>query len=76
MDFNFKLMSKKYSNGDITINWQPKLCKHAGVCVKTLPKVYNPNASPWIAIENATTEELKHQVGNCPSGALTYTINE
>ncbi len=68
-------MSKKYSNGEITIKWQPKLCQHAGVCVKTLPKVYNPKASPWIAIENATTEELKNQINKCPSGALSFDEN-
>ena len=65
-------MSKEYSNVDITIKWQPKLCQHATVCVKTLPEVYNPKASPWITIENATTEELKNQINQCPSGALSY----
>ncbi len=68
-------MNKEYSNGKITITWQPELCKHAGVCVKTLPKVYNPAAKPWIAIENATTEALIKQIDNCPSGALSYTID-
>ncbi|PCJ90966.1 MAG: (4Fe-4S)-binding protein [Flavobacteriaceae bacterium] len=69
-------MNKEYSNGDITIKWQPKLCQHVAICVKTLPKVYNPKASPWITIENASTEELKNQIRTCPSGALSYTINE
>jgi len=69
-------MSKIYSNGEITIKWQPKLCQHAAVCVKTLPKVYNPKASPWITIENATTEELKNQINNCPSRALSYFENK
>lgn len=69
-------MEKKYSNGEITILWQPKLCQHAGICVKTLPKVYNPKANPWIAIENATTEELKEQIRKCPSGALSFHTNE
>ena len=68
-------MNKEYSNGEITIKWQPKLCKHAAVCVKTLPKVYNPNGSPWITIENATTEELKNQINRCPSGALSFEVN-
>ena len=68
-------MSKQYSNGEITINWQPQLCQHAAVCVNTLPKVYNPKASPWIAIENATTEELKSQIRRCPTGALSFEIN-
>lgn len=32
-------MRKKieYSNGEMTIIWQPELCKHAGICVKMLP---------------------------------------
>jgi len=69
-------MSKEYSNGEIIIRWQPKLCEHAAVCVKTLPKVYNPKASPWITIENATSEELKNQINKCPSGALNYFNHE
>lgn len=69
-------MDKEYSNGEITIKWQPKICQHVGVCVKTLPKVYNPKAKPWITIKNATTEELKNQINKCPSGALSYIENE
>ncbi len=69
-------MNKEYSNGEITIKWQPKICQHAGICVKTLPKVYNPKASPWIAIENASTEELKNQISMCPSGALSFYENQ
>ena len=63
--------SKEYSNGQVTIVWQPKLCIHSGVCVKTLPKVYNTKERPWIKPENATTEELISQVAKCPSGALS-----
>lgn len=62
----------KYSNGEITILWKPKLCIHSGICVKTLPKVYNPREKPWIKAENATTEELKNQISQCPSGALSF----
>ena len=69
-------MDKEYSNGEITIKWQPKKCQHAAVCVETLPKVYKPQATPWIAIENATTEELKTQISNCPSGALSFYENQ
>lgn len=60
-----------YSNGEITIVWKPKLCEHAAVCVKLLPKVYNPKARPWIQPENATSDELRNQVSKCPSGALS-----
>ena len=69
-------MNKEYFNGEITIKWQPKICQHAAICVKTLPMVYNPKLSPWIAIENASTEELKSQIKKCPSGALSFIVNE
>lgn len=61
----------KYSNGEITILWQPKACTHSGICVKSLPKVYDPKARPWIKMDNATTQELLDQVAKCPSGALS-----
>ncbi|MFV0377257.1 MAG: (4Fe-4S)-binding protein [Mangrovibacterium sp.] len=62
---------KEYSNGEITIVWQPELCTHAGICVKTLPQVYNPKEKPWVKPENASTAELVAQVSKCPSGALS-----
>jgi uncharacterized Fe-S cluster protein YjdI len=66
----------EYSNGEITILWKPDLCQHAGICVKTLPAVYNPKERPWIKSENATTEELIEQINMCPSGALSYRMNK
>jgi len=69
-------IKKNYSNGELTIVWQPAKCIHSGVCVKTLPGVYNPKDKPWIKIENATTEELKAQIAKCPSGALSFFMNE
>ena len=69
-------MIKEYTNDEITIKWQSKLCQHAAICVKTLPKVYDPNTSPWININNASTEQLKKQINNCPSKALTFYENK
>lgn len=60
-----------YTNGEISIIWKPTLCKHAGVCTKMLPKVYNPKGRPWVKPENATTAELLEQISKCPSGALS-----
>lgn len=65
------MTTKEYSNGEITILWKPEKCTHAGVCVKTLPKVYNPKKRPWIMPENASSKELLDQVAKCPSGALS-----
>lgn len=62
----------EYSNDEIIVIWQPALCQHSGICVKTLPNVYHPKEKPWIKIENATTKELIAQIEKCPSGALSY----
>ncbi len=64
----------EYSNEEITILWKPSLCKHTGICVKTLPQVYNPRERPWIKMDNATTEQLIGQIKKCPSGALSYKL--
>ncbi len=65
----------EYSNKDITIVWQPKVCQHAAICAKSLPNVYKPKEKPWITIENASTDALKKQVSKCPSGALSFYEN-
>jgi len=65
----------EYSNGELTVVWKPELCQHSGICVKTLPRVYKPGEKPWINAEKATTDELKSQIEKCPSGALSYKLN-
>lgn len=69
-------ITKKYSNDELTVVWKPHMCIHSGVCVKTLPHVYKPREKPWIKIDKASTEELKIQVMKCPSGALSYFMND
>lgn len=69
------MANKEYSNGEIAIVWTPEKCIHSGICVKTLPKVYNPKEKPWIKLENASPEELINQVAKCPSGALSIKQN-
>lgn len=66
---------KEYSNDDMTVLWDASKCIHAKVCIKILPDVYDPEARPWIKVENATTAELKEQIDMCPSGALSYRLN-
>lgn len=63
---------KEYVKDDLVIMWEPEKCTHAGICVKTLPNVYNPKEKPWVKPENATVEELMRQIDLCPSKALSY----
>jgi len=73
-----KEITKKYTNGEVTIVWKPEMCAHSRVCwSKTtgLPEVFNPAEKPWIKPEAATTEQLIEQIKKCPSGALSYFMN-
>lgn len=66
--------SKVYTKDNLRIIWRPDLCQHAGICVRTLPKVYRPQDKPWINPEHAAVEELMAQIDRCPSGALSYEL--
>ena len=50
-----KELTKEYTNGEVTIVWQNKLCTHSANCVRGLPEVFNARENPWIKPENATT---------------------
>jgi len=65
-------MKKTYQKDTLEIGWEAEKCKHAGVCVRTLPKVYDPKGRPWIKPENASIDQLKSQINSCPSGALSF----
>jgi len=69
-------ITKKYTNGEITVIWQPHLCVHATTCFTELPKVFIPYERPWIKMDGATTEEIIDTVGRCPTDALTYFWNK
>lgn len=66
---------KRYTNGEVTVVWQPDLCIHSTVCFQGLPQVFDPSRRPWVAIGAASTQEMRDQVGRCPSGALTSFMN-
>ena len=66
---------KKYTNGEITVVWQPDECIHSGECYTMLPNVFKPRERPWVKIDNASTEEIIETVNACPTVALTYYYN-
>lgn len=70
-----KDITKKYTNGEVTIVWKPDLCMHSAVCFKGLGEVFDPQKRPWITPEGSTTERIVAQVKKCPSGALSYYMN-
>lgn len=68
-------IKKEYSNGEITIVWQPSLCSHSAMCFRNLPEVFDPRKRPWITPEGTDNERVIKQVEQCPSGALSYRKN-
>jgi uncharacterized Fe-S cluster protein YjdI len=66
---------KEYSNGEITVVWQPKMCIHSAVCFRGLKSVFDPLKRPWVNIQGATTEQIVMQIEKCPSKALSYYYN-
>jgi uncharacterized Fe-S cluster protein YjdI len=65
----------EYTNGEVTVVWQPRICRHTGICARGLPMVFQPKERPWIKLENAATEAIIAQVKQCPSGALSFYMN-
>jgi len=71
-----KDITKKYSNGEVTIVWQPNKCIHSAVCFKGLGEVFHPRELPWITPEKSTTGKIVEQIKKCPSGELSYYMNK
>lgn len=66
-----KSVTKKYTNGDVTIIWQNEKCIHSAICFKGLPEVFDPKKRPWITPEGVASDKIIEQVKRCPSGALS-----
>jgi uncharacterized Fe-S cluster protein YjdI len=62
---------KEYTNGDITVMWEPKKCIHSTKCWKNLGEVFNPRVKPWIALGETPSQKIVDQVSQCPSKALS-----
>ena len=79
LNMDAKNITKHYTNGEVTIVWQSGLCTHSTQCWKGsggLKEVFNPMEKPWIKPEGASTERIIEQVKKCPSGALSFFMNE
>ncbi len=71
-----KNLTKNYTNGEVTVVWQNGKCIHSAICFKGLPSVFDPGKRPWVRPEGANTQQIIEQVKKCPSGALSYFMND
>jgi len=65
-----------YETADITVTFDPALCRHTGVCVRGLPAVFDVKRKRWVRPDAATPDEVAAQVARCPSGALQYQLHK
>lgn len=68
--------TKEYTNGEVSVVWEAEKCIHSAMCVKGLPNVFQPKERPWIKIDSSTTDKIIETVKKCPSGALSYYMND
>lgn len=67
-----KEVIKRYTNGEVTVIWQPSLCVHSAICFRGMPAVFDPRRRPWVVLDGQATEAIITQIEECPSGALSY----
>jgi CDGSH-type Zn-finger protein len=60
----------------ITIHDNRGICSHSGNCTDNLASVFKLNTEPWIDPEGAEAEEIIKTIRKCPSGALSYSIED
>ena len=59
-------VKKEYTNGEVTVVWQPEMCIHSAICAKGLPSVFKPNDKPWVVADGASSQEIVDQIKKCP----------
>lgn len=64
-----------YAGRRITIHDNRGICAHAGFCTDRLKSVFRFGRDPWIDPDAASVEDIIETIKKCPSGALSYTID-
>ena len=41
---------QEYKNENVAVRYDPKICIHAGECVRGLPSVFDVSKKPWIDV--------------------------
>ncbi len=70
-----EMNANEFSNRDITVTYEPRVCINAEHCAKELSNVFRNSVIPWIDLEGDSTENIVRQVMKCPSGALKFSYN-
>ena len=71
-----EIQANVFSNEDITVTFNPKICIHAERCAQELSDVFRTTVIPWINLDGTETKKIISQIKKCPSGALQYCLNK
>ena len=64
-----------YRGRHITLHDNRSVCAHAGRCTDGLPHTFRYGQEPFIDPDADGVAEIAAIVGQCPSGALSYTLH-
>jgi len=65
-----------YETPEVTVTFDPELCRHTGICLRGLPDVFDIRRKRWVRPELAPADAVIAQVARCPSGALKSVQRE
>jgi CDGSH-type Zn-finger protein/ferredoxin len=70
-------IQQHYPGKSVSINFNRSICAGAANCVHGLPSVFkSDNSDHWIFPNNDSNKNIAEAVARCPSGALSYSVNE
>ena len=70
-----EMNANEFSNSDITVTYEPRVCMNAERCARELSNVFRNSVIPWIDLDGDSTDNIIRQVKKCPSGALKFSFN-
>ncbi len=65
-----------YVGTRIAIHDNRSICAHAGFCTDRLKSVFRMGQDPWVDPNGASAEEIIETVKKCPSGALSFSVDD
>ncbi len=64
-----------YPGLSLTVYDNRGICQHSGYCTDRLPVAFRVDNEPFVAPSGARMDEIMRAVRSCPSGALSYAID-
>ena len=65
-----------YQSKNLTVYDNRSICAHAGICTDGLPAVFHNREGSFVDPDGASVDEIIDIVNRCPSGALSYIIDD